>query len=111
MEPDLVATAEEFASAYDRWAPITLTIANTGRPATAWDAQAMEQMREAVECSAAQREEVARESGRAEPGLLDGPAWAAGSPSRDRASRSDQPHFVFSVKNTFLDVEQDRQDP
>jgi hypothetical protein len=95
--------AEDPGAAYDRWtAPITLTVANTGRPASAWDEKAMQRMRDAVQTSTAKREEEAREHGG--DGHVDGPAWAAGSANREKISQ--QPHFVFSVKNTFLDVEQ-----
>jgi len=94
------AEDEDTATSAERWAaPMKLTIANTGR-ASAWDAKAMEQLRESVETAAFQREEVAREEGT----TVAGPAWDDKSPTK-REKADNLPHFVFSVKNTFLDVE------
>lgn len=89
-ETDDATVGEEMA----RWVPpITLTIANTGRPASAWDEMAMQQMREVMQVAAQER-------GSSD---ADDPAFS------ERASHGDgisqQPNLVFSVKNTFLDVD------
>lgn len=85
------ATEENPNDALDRWAPaFTLTCANTGRPASAWDEKAMQDLREAMEDTAAKREEMVGHM----------------SPSADQAAQQQQKtEFVFCVKNTFLDVE------
>lgn len=97
---------EDISASFDRWAP-TLTIANTGR-ASAWDEKAMEKMRHALEKSEARREEVARERVSADgPPVAEATAWV--SPSREEPAAR-QPHIVYSVKNTFLDVEDGNDD-
>jgi len=88
-ETDEATVGEEIA----HWVPpITLTISNTGRQASAWDERAMQQMREVMLVAAQER----------------GSSEADDPASAERASHGDglsqQPNFVFSIKNTFLDV-------
>jgi hypothetical protein len=87
METPGDSTEDEVCDALNRWTPgITLTVANTGRQATAWDEQAMQDLRDAFEDTAAKREEIT------------GPMPS----SREQAAPQE---FVFCVKNTFLDVD------
>lgn len=73
----------------DVWsAPMTVEVADLGLRSTSWDAEATKNLRESIE-SAYSRRDVAR----------------ASEVSKDN-SNSTLPHYVFSVKNTFLDVMQ-----
>jgi hypothetical protein len=73
----------------DVWsAPMTVEVADLGLRSTSWDAEATKNLRESIE-SAYSRRDVAR----------------ASEVSKDN-SNSPLPHYVFSVKNTFLDVMQ-----
>jgi hypothetical protein len=92
-------------TAGDKWAAgITIEVAaNTGQT-SAWDEEATEQLRHAAETAGARREELARERGSTD-GHVDGPAWVADASSGEQASQ--MPHYVVSVKNTFLDLEPD----
>lgn len=83
----------------DRWqAPITLTVASAGRPPSAWDAEAMNQLRQDIEKFASLREDVARERG-----TLDG---SAKLDALNENAAAQQPQVVVnvSVKNTFIDM-------
>mmetsp|Transcript_114721 Transcript_114721/g.208717 ORF Transcript_114721/g.208717 Transcript_114721/m.208717 type:complete len:875 (+) Transcript_114721:78-2702(+) len=76
----------------DHWtAPIKLTVANTGRPASSWDAQATEQLRQGMETVASRREAVTQEC----------------SSLRSLVEPSKKGLVVnVSVKNTFIDMEE-----
>jgi hypothetical protein len=84
-------------SGLDLWdAPMTVEVANLGRPSSAWDAAATQDLRDSVESACSRREET-RES---MVSKVSEDTWGAESPN----SKSQLPRFVFSVKNTFLDI-------
>lgn len=89
---------------YDQWnAPMTVEVANTGRNASAWDTAATKQMQGVI--SAVQREQAGFPSGPGDNSVASHPAKSLPmSDSSAAAEASSVPHFVFSVKNTFLDV-------
>jgi hypothetical protein len=66
-------------------APMTVEFANLGRPPSAWDAAATQNLRESIESAYTSRDDsfMSKENG-----------------------NSQLPHYVFSVKNTFLEIEQ-----
>jgi hypothetical protein len=86
----------------DKWAtgPMTLAVAPDQQTASAWDAEATQQLREAMETSMAKREEQED---------LDVPTWlhSDASASGSTTQAKELPHYVLSVKNTFLDIEEE----
>jgi len=100
-EADPEATEDVGTDFSSDW-KVTLTIADTGGRASAWDEKAMCSMRTAVEASAARREEAARERGAADH-VANGPDVVPASP--DTKEKVQQPTYVCSVKNTFIELE------
>lgn len=87
---------------YENWSPaMTVGVANTGRPPSAWDAEAMQALTSAFENAAVLRETDVLETPVAPSSSS---SWVNESPNTDKSS---VPHFVFSVKNTFLELSQD----
>lgn len=92
-------TSEIPSKVFNRWAaPVTFTIASSGRPPSNWDAHAIEKLRQDMGLFAARREESAPEP------------VAAKVPTTSSRSQSPNREMVVSVsiKNTFLDIDEGR---
>lgn len=91
---------------YEHWAaPMTIAVATPHGHSTAWDDAATAHLRQNVADATALRE--AHESAVGEHGTNEGGAESSNVWVSESPDRSALPHFVFSVKNTFLDVTED----
>jgi hypothetical protein len=87
---------EESGASPDKWGT-TLVVAATSQGASAWETEAHEQFQQALETSAALREEQARERGNT--------IEVTTAPSEEAQASQ----FVVSVKNTFLELEEPKE--
>merc|ERR1719247_2387135 len=79
---------------------MTLAVAPDQQTASAWDVEATQKLREVMETSVAKREQ-----------MPDVPAWVPSEASSSGGAQAPQlPHFLLSVKNTFLDIEEEKEE-